>query len=88
MNQLSAAHHAPRRRSAFMRPAPTSPRFGYYLGVVFGGFPPALSFFGWLLPVLSDEELGLDGEDIESEEGGVELEVDGDESEEDAGAEL
>jgi hypothetical protein len=41
---------------------------GYYLGVVFGGFPPALSFFGWLLPVLSDEELGLDGEDIESEE--------------------
>ena len=60
-----------------MRPAPTSPRFGYYLGVVFGGFPPALSFFGWLLPVLSDEELGLDGEDIESEEGGVELEVDG-----------
>lgn len=43
--------------------------------------PPASSVFGWLLPVLSDEELGLDGADIESE-------VDGAESEDDVGAEL
>jgi hypothetical protein len=69
-------------------PAPSVYPVDYQCGEVFGGFPPALSFFGDVLPVLFGVELELDGAAIESEPGAADPEEDGAVSEPCAGAEL